>query len=108
MKDEQKQNKKINEVSTVIAGVTGAAIGIGIGVAGAAVVLNDKKNREKAKKVLTNAKKQVIGYVGNMQKQAQDKKSEVVKDIAQGAAKTKKKPALAKVSLKKNAKKSAN
>ncbi len=74
---QKKQDKGKSSVNSVVAGVTGAVIGAGIAVAGAAVVLNDKKNREKVKKVLTNVKKQAISYMEGVQKQAQDKKGEV-------------------------------
>ena len=89
------------------AGVTGAAIGLGVAVAGAVVVLNDKKTREKVKEVFTNVKDQTLGYVENMQKQTEDKKSEVEKKLAQGAGKVKKTASLAENSLHQDAKEAA-
>jgi uncharacterized membrane protein YgaE (UPF0421/DUF939 family) len=88
--NQKKQDKRKGSVNSVVAGVTGAVIGAGIAVAGAAVVLNDKKNREKVKKVLTNVKKQAIGYMEGVQKQAQDKKGEVEEKLVEGKEKVKK------------------
>jgi uncharacterized membrane protein YgaE (UPF0421/DUF939 family) len=87
---QKKQDKGKSSVNSVVAGVTGAVIGAGIAVAGAAVVLNDKKNREKVKKVLTSVKKQAIGYMEGVQKQTQDKKDEVEEKLAEGKEKVKK------------------
>jgi hypothetical protein len=89
MTTKQKQEERKNSISSVVAGVTGAAIGFGIAVTGAAVVLNDKKNREKVKKMLTNVKEQAIGYMEGVQKQAQDKKSEVEEKLVEGKEKAK-------------------
>ena len=88
--NQKKQDKRKGSVNSVVAGVTGAVIGAGIAVAGAAVVLNDKKNREKVKKVLTNVKKQAIGYMEGVQKQAQDKKGGVEEKLVEGKEKVKK------------------
>jgi uncharacterized membrane protein YgaE (UPF0421/DUF939 family) len=88
--NQKKQDKRKGSVNSVVAGVTGAVIGAGIAVAGAAVVLNDKKNREKVKKVLTNVKKQAIDYMEGVQKQAQDKKGEVEEKLVEGKEKVKK------------------
>ena len=88
--NQKKQDKRKGSVNSVVAGVTGAVIGAGIAVAGAAVVLNDKKNREKVKKVLTNVKKQAISYMEGVQKQAQDKKGDVEEKLVEGKEKVKK------------------
>jgi hypothetical protein len=61
--------------------VAGAVIGA---VAGAAVVLNDEKNREKVKEALSNVKDQVVGYMEDMQSRTQDKKIEVKEKLAEG------------------------
>ena len=81
MANEQKQNKKMSDLNQVVAGVTGAAIGLGIGVAGTAAILNNKKNQEKVKKVLNHAKNQVNGYIDDMHEKKLDKKSKVIKKL---------------------------
>jgi translation elongation factor EF-1beta len=86
MMSKNKQDVKDNNVSSVVAGVTGAAIGFGIAAVGAAVVLNDKDNRKKVKNALTNIKDQAMSYVQDVQKKT-DKKE---KDIADKLASTKK------------------
>jgi shikimate 5-dehydrogenase len=83
MINKRKQEKEKKDASAVVAGVTGAAIGIGIAVAGAAaVVLNDKKNRQKIKEVLTQVKDQAVNYMEDVQSRVQDKKSEVGEGIS--------------------------
>jgi predicted translin family RNA/ssDNA-binding protein len=84
------QDKRKNEMNTIATGVTGAVIGVGIAVAGAAaVVLQDKKSRDKVKKVLINVKDQALGYIEDMQKQTQDKKSDVEEKLSQNVGKAK-------------------
>jgi hypothetical protein len=90
MTNKKTQNRGKDSVNPIVAGVTGAVIGAGIAVAGAAVVLNDKKSREKVKGVLSNVKNQVVGYMEDMQKQAQDKKTEVKEKIAESEKTVKK------------------
>ena len=82
MKDMRNQNKnkrdvKKESVSSVITGLTGAAIGFGIAVAGAAVVLNDKNNRKKVRGVLTNIKGQVMDYMKDVQRKTDKKEKEI-------------------------------
>lgn len=72
--NQKKQNEGKNGINPVVAAVAGAVVGAGIAVAG--VALADEKNREKVKEVVTKAKNQTIGYVEDMQKQAQAKKRE--------------------------------
>jgi len=95
MTDQKKQNKDKDGVNPVVAGVTGAVIGVGIAAAGvAAVMLNDKKGRDKVKKVLSNVKDQALDYIEDMQKDVQDERSEVEEKLAQGAGKVKKESGL--------------
>ena len=63
------QNKK-NDVNPIIVGVTGAVIGAGIALAGAAI-LKDEKNRDKAKKVLENIKNSAKGYIKDLENEVQ-------------------------------------
>jgi uncharacterized protein YlxW (UPF0749 family) len=69
-----------NKNKSALAGVAGAAIVAGVAVA-SAFVLTDKKNREKVKKVLTNAKDQAVDYMDNMQKKTDKKEKEVEKKL---------------------------
>lgn len=107
-------HKKYDEdkigINSVVAAVTGVVVGAGVAIAGA-VALKDKKSREKVKKVLNNVKDQAIGYMENMQKQAEDKKDEVEEKLVEGKEKVKKVTNVAKDSLSqatKNIKKAAN
>ncbi len=63
-------------ISPMAVAVTGAVVGIGLAVAGA-VVLSDEKNREKVKDALADAKKHTKEYVEDVQQRAEDKKIEV-------------------------------
>jgi len=86
---QKKQDERRNEFNqNVAAAVTGAVVGAGVAIAGA-VVLNDKKNRNKVKKVLTDVKDQAIGYIEDMQKQVQDKKDEIEEKFTEGEKKVK-------------------
>lgn len=73
-------------INPVAAAVAGAVVGAGVGVAGA-VVLGNKKNREKISKVLNNVKDQAVDYVENMQKQAEVKKEEIEEKLTKGGEK---------------------
>jgi hypothetical protein len=78
---EDKQDKK--GMSPLAAGVAGAVVGVGIAVAGA-VALKDEKNRAKVKGALKAVKKQANGYVDKLQKEAdkhQDKAKEKVDEV---------------------------
>jgi gas vesicle protein len=66
-----KQNQKKNK--SIIAAIAGAIVGAGAAIAGTAA-FKDKKNRDKAKKVLTNIKNQALGYVKKMQKETKSEK----------------------------------
>ncbi len=76
-------------MSPVAAAVTGAVVGAGVAVAGA-VVLKDKKNREKFQKVFENAKDQAVGYMEDMKDKAQRTQKEVgakVKSVSKSVKK---------------------
>lgn len=77
IQDQKKQDDQ-NKFNQVAAAVTGAVVGAGVGIAGA-VVLGDKKNREKISNVLNNVKDQAVDYVEGIQKQAEVKKVEIEK-----------------------------
>lgn len=80
MVDQKKQKENKNISGTVMAEIAGA-----VAIAGAAfattMVLKDEKTREKIKEVAGNIKDQAVGYVKNIQSQAQDKKSEVEEKV---------------------------
>lgn len=108
--DQKKQDERRNGLNQVAAAVTGAIVGAGVAVAGA-VIMSDKKNREKVKKVLNNAKNQAIGYMEDIQKQVKSKKSEVEGKLTEGKKRVKKVENSVKKSLRhavKDAKKAAH
>lgn len=84
-----KDNNQRGGVSPVMAAVAGAVVGAGVAVAGA-IVLEDKKNREKIKKVLNNTKNQAINYMESIQKQAENRKGEIEEKLTEGKEKVKK------------------
>ena len=87
----KKHNKGKGDVSPVFAGVTGAIVGAGVAVAAVgAIALKDEKNREKVIEALTNVKNQAVGYMDDMQKQAQEKKDEGEEKLNEGKEKVKK------------------
>lgn len=103
-------NQNQNGISPVAAAVAGAVVGAGVAVAGT-MILEDKRNREKIKKVLNNAKNQAINYVEDMQKQVKDKKNEVKENFIEGKGKVSKVAKSVKKSLDhavKDVKKAAN
>ncbi len=77
-----------NKNKSALAGVTGAAIVAGVAVA-SAFVLKNKKNREKVKKVLTNAKDQAVNYMEDMQKKTDKKEKEIEKKLLDSKTKQK-------------------
>jgi phosphate uptake regulator len=79
-------NQNQGGINPVAAAVAGAVVGAGVAVAGT-MILEDKKNREKIKKVFNNAKNQAINYVEDMQKQVKDKKNEVKENLTEGKEK---------------------
>ena len=72
-----------NKNKSALAGAAGAAIVAGVAVA-SAFVLKDKKNREKVKKVLTNAKDQAVDYMQDVQKKTDKKEKEIEEKLASG------------------------
>jgi gas vesicle protein len=87
--NQKKQTKGKSGFNPVAVAVTGAVVGAGVVVAGAAA-LKDKKNREKVKEVLTNIKDQAIDYMEDMQKRTQDKNDKAEKKLDEGKGKVKK------------------
>ena len=79
-KKNQPDDKKVG-ISPMAVAVTGAVVGIGLAVAGA-VVLSDEKNREKVKDAFADAKKHTQDYVGDIQHRAEEKKNEVEQKAA--------------------------
>lgn len=68
------QNDNKNVIGAVVAGVTGAAAIAGVAVA-ATIALKDEKTRGKVKKMLINAKDQVIDYVDTFKTELSAKKN---------------------------------
>jgi hypothetical protein len=89
MIDQKRQHEEKSEINPVVAAVTGAVIGVGVAVAGA-VALTDEKNRKRVKDVLSNVKNQAMGYMDDMQEKAADKKIEVKRKLAEGEKELKK------------------
>ena len=77
-----------NKNKSALAGVAGAAIVAGVAVA-SAFVLKDKKNREKVKKVLTNAKDQAVNYMDDMQKKTDKKEKKIEEKLVDSKTKQK-------------------
>jgi len=88
--NKNKRDVKKESVSSVITGLTGAAIGFGIAVAGAAVVLNDKNNRKKVRGVLTNIKGQVMDYMKDVQRKTDKKEKEIEEKLIDSKNETEK------------------
>lgn len=108
--NQKKQDEKKGGINPVTVAITGAVIGAGVAVAGA-VILKDKKNREKVKQAFTNVKDQAVGYMEDMQKEVKDKKGEVEEKLAEGKEKVGKITSSVKNSLQhavKDAKKAAH
>jgi translation elongation factor EF-1beta len=75
-------NKKNNNISSVVAGITGAAIGFGIAAVGAVAVLSDKKSSDKVKKALANVKNKTMSYLEDVQKKTDKQEKEEEKKLA--------------------------
>jgi len=80
MTDQKIPVEKKKGINPVAAAVTGAVVGAGLVVAGAAA-LSDKKNRDKAKQVLGNVKDKATTYMKDMKKEARDKKDKAEKKL---------------------------
>lgn len=76
-------------ISSLVAAVTGAVVGAGVAVAGV-VAFRDKKSRDTVKKVITHVKNQAVGYMEDMQSQAQVTKDEVEKKLVKSKEKIQK------------------
>ena len=85
-KNEEKQTKS-NPLAAV---ATGIVIGAGVATAGA-VILKDKKNREKVKNAVNDVKKQVSGYIEDAQKKAIEEKENRMDKVTEGKEELKKK-----------------
>lgn len=94
--DEKKQNGKAG-INPLAVGVAGAVIGAGVAVAGTAVFKN-KKNREKVKNLLVNAKGQAREYIEDLRSSTKDKKKNVEEKLTNGKKEVKKISRLAKKS----------
>jgi len=77
----KKEVKKSNTVNPIMAGIAGAMVG-GVAVA-TSMVMSNKKNRDKLKAKLTEAKNQTTEYLDDVKKQALVKKSEVKEKVIQ-------------------------
>lgn len=69
---DQEIHTKSNTLSAV---ATCVVIGAGV-VAASAAILQDRKKREKIKKVVKNVKRHVTGYMNDIQKKADEKNKE--------------------------------
>ncbi len=76
-------DKRKGSISPVAAAVTGAVIGAGAAVAGAAI-LRDEKNRAKVEKTLNKVKDQARGYIKKLEKSARQAQEEAESKNAQG------------------------
>lgn len=85
---QKKETKDTNTINPVVAGIAGVVAG-GVAVA-TAIAMNDKKNQEKVKESLDNVKDKSLGYMGDLQKQAKNKKEVFDEKLAEGKDKVKK------------------
>lgn len=77
----KKPDDNKNAIGSVVSGVAGAAVIAGVAVA-ATMALQDKKTREKVKKVLMNARDQTVDYIETLKTQSNDGEvAHVVKKI---------------------------
>lgn len=84
MTDQKQKKHNVGKagLNPMVAAVAGAVVGAGVAVA--AVVLKDEKNREKIKEVLTNVKEETAGYIDDMKSRAHDAKGTAVKKFDEG------------------------
>jgi uncharacterized membrane-anchored protein YhcB (DUF1043 family) len=75
----KKEVNKTNPIIPVVAGMVGAVVG-GVAVA-TSMIMGDKKNREKIKNGLDEAKDKTTEYVADVKKQALVKKAEVKEKV---------------------------
>ncbi len=85
----QSSNGHHNSVTPVVAGMVGAAVGAGVGIAGA-IAMRDEKTKAKMIDVLHTVSKKASEYMDNMKKEAtiqlKDKAGEAVPEIKKIAA----------------------
>ena len=86
MTNQKKHNEHREGMGSMVAAMTGAAVGAGIAIAGA-VALKDEKNMDKIKEIMTNVKDQVSGQVDNIKKNMEQEKTEIDEQIAEGKEK---------------------
>lgn len=67
--------------ASIFAAIAGAVVGSGVAVAGT-LFMKDKKNRDKVKKVLSNAKNQAVDYIGKIEKDVKKDKVVIKKKIS--------------------------
>lgn len=70
-----KNEKKEGGVSPMIASLAGAAVGAAVGAG--AIILSDKKNREKLEKALEGLKKQGFNVLDIVQKEANNVRRQI-------------------------------
>lgn len=75
-----KKETKKRGIGSVVVAVTGAIVGSGVAVAGA-LFMKDKKNRDKVKKVLSNAKDQAVDYIEKIEKEVKKDKGQIEKKV---------------------------
>jgi len=76
-------------MSPVAAAVTGAVVGAGAAVAGAAI-LRDEKNRARAKKILNNVKDKARVYVKSLEMKAETAQKDANASVTKGRKQVKK------------------
>lgn len=86
--NQKKREARKNNFSLGIAAVvTGAVVGAGVAVVGAA--LQDEKKRKEIAHVFTDIKKKTAKLVDDMQNQAEEKQKVVAVDVKEGKEKVK-------------------
>lgn len=89
-----KQNEEKKGINPVVVAFTGAAVGAGLAIAGAA--LSDDKNREKIANAAHAVKDNVTNYIKEKQKQIKTEKKIISKRISDDKVKVNKLGDLAK------------
>ena len=98
----KKQTSEKTDINPIVAGVTGAVIGAGVAIAGAAL-LGDEKKRIKAKKILSNVRDGAVNYVRDLENQIRAQEGVVEEKLAKSAKKVKLISGAAESSLQKKA-----
>lgn len=89
IENEKKHECCKNGFSLMAAAKIGAIVGAGVVIA-AVFALKKKKNREMVRKVLTSAKEKTIGFIEVVQKQVEEKESEIAEKMEAGKEKIEK------------------